>query len=382
MRWRFCYIAILFASIIARASFRNRVVADDAIGAPAATIRDGEAGVLLLQDGGVLVGQITRAADWYIVARGGGQMQIAASRMQFVGRSLHEAYEHRLRHTTQPTAESHLALSEWCLRYNLVDEATVEAEAAKSLGAAQGRLQLVGRRIAAAKRRLADKPAVTPAAPSQMAAAEQAAPPPNASRDLPNGALELFTRKVQPILVNNCTASKCHQPGGQQAFQLNRAVLRGEANRQTTTQNLYAALALVDRARPEASPLLTLPRRTHGGMNGPIFGARQEKALQHLADWVALVAPIKPADTTIPNVPAKGVEDASFNTPVPNVPSQTNVADAGENSGVQPAVAIESQPGESLRSPHRLRYGEALQPWQPRDPFDPEIFNRRQQPKK
>ena len=31
----------------------------------------------------------------------------------------------------------------------------------------------------------------------------------------------MFTRKVQPVLVNNCTVSKCHEPGGAQSFQLN-----------------------------------------------------------------------------------------------------------------------------------------------------------------
>ena len=111
--------------------------------------------------------------------------------------------------------------------------------------------------------------------------------------------LELFTRKVQPVLVNNCTASKCHQPGGRQSFQLDRALLRGEANRRTTMQNLSATLALVDRAHPEVSPLLTVPRQTHGGMTGPVFGPRQEQAFKHLADWVALVAPPRTAEPAV-----------------------------------------------------------------------------------
>ena len=58
-------------------------------------VGDGEAGILLLQDGGVLTGQITRAADWYIVTRGGGQMQIAQKRVMLVCRTLEEAYEFR-----------------------------------------------------------------------------------------------------------------------------------------------------------------------------------------------------------------------------------------------------------------------------------------------
>ena len=61
--------------------------------------------------------------------------------------------------------------------------------------------------------------------------------------------------------------------------------------------NLEAALALVDRAHPDQSPLLTVPRKTHGGTAGPIFGPRQEQAFKHLVDWVALVVP--PAETPV-----------------------------------------------------------------------------------
>ena len=56
-------------------------------------------------------------------------------------------------------------------------------------------------------------------------------------------------------------------------------------------RNLEAALALVDRVHPDQSPLLTVPRKTHGGTSGPIFGPRQEQAFKHLVDWVALVVP-------------------------------------------------------------------------------------------
>ena len=52
----------------------------------------------LLQDGGVLTGEISQTADWYVVGHAGGQMQVAASRVQFVGRSLAEAYQYRCQH--------------------------------------------------------------------------------------------------------------------------------------------------------------------------------------------------------------------------------------------------------------------------------------------
>ena len=221
--------------------------------------------------------------------------------------------------------------------------------------------------------------------------------PATISRDLPNGALETFTRKVQPVLVNNCTLSKCHEPGGAQAFQLNRAILRGESNRRTTMQNLAATLTLIDREHPEASPLLTVPRRTHGGMSGPVLGVRQDQAFKHLADWVALLAPAKatsPIDTETPAPAATMVAGEKHNSharqhakPVATAVVQAiahdglsaaNPTEQGSDSAVQPAVAAEVSAPPTLREPHRLRIGVTAQQWQPRDPFDPEIFNRMQ----
>jgi hypothetical protein len=394
------HIALTLLAIVAFAPCHLPVVAQEIAAAAPAPLNDGDRGVLMLQDGGVLDGQITRAADWYVVIRpGGSQMQIAASRVQFAGRSLHDAYLHRRQNTSLTTTGAHLGLAEWCLRYSLVSDAEAELEAARKMGGNEIRLGLAERRLEAIKNRQVQKPSAVQQAsatlPAPEKAVEQPAPPRITSRDLPDGVLELFTRRVQPVLVNNCTASKCHQPGGNQEFQLNRAMLRGEANRRTTTQNLTATLALVDRDHPELSPLLTVPRRTHGGMNRPIFGARHDQAFKHLADWVALVAPTKAAEESAPAVETiAGAKPNARNGNTARGPAanlQATARDRGvvsqlgtddgelaDSDAMQPAVAAEDAQPETLRSPRKLQYGVTGEKWQPRDAFDPEIFNRRQ----
>jgi hypothetical protein len=374
------------------------VKAQDDLTAALSTIGDGESGVVLLQDGGVLEGQITRAADWYVVGRAGGQMQVAATRVLYVCRSLHEAYEYRRHRLSQPTGETHLALAEWCLRHELLEEAETELTTARELRANERKQSLLDRRLAAAKERPKQTASIPTPTTSPVANHEKS--PPATNPDLPPGVLELFTRKVQPVLVNNCTASKCHEPSGRQSFQLNRALLRGEANRRTTMQNLSATLALVDRAHPEVSPLLTVPRKTHGGMTGPVFGPRQQHAFKHLAEWVALVAPpartAEPAanegEENIPTSPAergkrKSAPKTAYAQPIAKMKDPAAAQKPAANSevtpiadpAVQPAVAIEEENGiTSLRTRRRLRYGGSLESWKPRDPFDPEIFNRRQ----
>jgi hypothetical protein len=386
----------------------------DQFAAVPSMVANGEQGVLLLHDGGALVGKISLATDMYVVVRAGSELQIAPSRVSFVGRTMRDAYEFRCTHLPSDTIEAHLALADWCLRQNLLMEAEGELTIARNLQADHPRLLLLERRLVATKDRnaaLKTPASVTPSSPPKIvsdAPTNSKSPATSAIMpDLPDGVVENFTRKVQPVLVNNCTAAKCHEPGGQQAFQLNRAILRGEANRRTTMQNLAATMTLVDRENPEKSRLLTLPRQTHAGMNGPIMGPRQDQAFQHLADWVALIAPPKPAteDQVINQEEVAATIDAdgrlhlaktaitppaermappakplaksltargSTRSIVPNA-EHTNV-----DASVQPASATEDGDAQTLRPPHRLRFGATVAPWQPRDPYDPEIFNRRQ----
>jgi hypothetical protein len=370
---------------------------------------DGEAGILLLEDGGVLTGQITRAADWYIVTRGGGQMQIAQKRVTLVCRTLAEAYEFRRQQMGGEKVADHLRLAEWCIRYELRAEAGRELAEARRIDPDQPRIALLERRLekmsgpAVAKenksvylagvkegakpplRQAQDRAALDKLGTERQAArvAPQVAAPANAA-DMPSGVVELFTRKVQPVLVNNCSTSGCHQVGGKQPFQLDRALLRGEANRRSTMHNLEAALALVDRAHPDQSLLLTVPRKTHGGTAGPIFGPRQEQAFKHLVDWVGLVvppveAPVAMADATASPVDANAAsgsaEDLLAGGAKPQAASQSP---SRRHSGVRAASASDDDALMTLRTPHRLQVGAQLKSWQPRDAFDPEIFNRGQ----
>lgn len=389
-----CPVAMLLALAVA-----NCARAADEFSAAPGTIEDGENGVVLLQDGGVLTGQITRAADWYVVSRAGGQMQVASSRVQFIGRALHEVYEYRRDRLPHDSVDARLALADWCLRHNLLVEAGDMLAAVDQLDADHPRLALLKRRLVAAQTQPAAS--ATPAAVSNATTKQQStADALGASAitaDLPAGVLEQFTRKVQPVLVNSCTMSKCHEPGGPQSFQLNRASVRGEANRRTTMQNLAATLELVDRDHPAESPLLVVPRQTHGGLNGPVFGPRQEQAFKHLAEWVALISPpqrdLEEQPKSEGDAPAAtgtvGAASPATSSPPPALiaPPAKPIArhasatrtkrPAKVDLAVEPASATETRP-PTLRSPHRLRVGATAEKWQPRDEFDAEIFNRAQ----
>jgi hypothetical protein len=300
--------------------------------------------VLVLQDGGVLTGEITSSGDRYLIKQPQGEINIAASRVVTIGDSLIAAYEMQ-RQKRPHTVEAHLGLADWCLRHQLLPQAARELMDARGLDANHPRLALLERRLAAADRST-PPPATLSGTTShatindddQKPALAPALLPP----DLPSGVVEHFTRRVQPILVNNCTTSGCHQPGGKQAFQLDRASLHGLANRRTTMNNLAATLALVDREQPHLSPLLDIPRQPHGGMPDPLFTPRQRVAFSHLVDWVRLVTQTPPA-----------------------ISAATAQAELSESRASDEAADANASVQFDAQQTH----------WQPKDDFDAEIFN-------
>ncbi|MEX2315523.1 MAG: hypothetical protein WD669_00110 [Pirellulales bacterium] len=318
-------------------------------------------GLLLLRSGGMIRGKISRSADRWIVTNANRQIEIPVKSAELACRSLEEAYELLRKRIVRPTAEAHMTLADWCLRFDLHPQASRELLDARGLDPRHPRLRLLEERLAVANRRRLPPAIVTTAVATHVeppVAKTQAVADPGEVSALPaqlsENAIERFTRKIQPVLVNNCTTSGCHQPGGAQQFQLDRALLHGMANRRSTMNNLTATLALVDRERPQLSPLLTVPRSAHGGMEHAVFGPHQDQLVAQLIDWVALLTAAPPA------------EDAS----------KLAASDAAASGPVTPAI-YEEPATLAPRSSVGPRYGAQLQPvWQPKDAFDPEIFNR------
>jgi hypothetical protein len=364
--------------------------------APAARVQ-----VVVLQDGGVLEGVLSQSGDRYILTRATGEVFIPASSVLLVADSREDAYEKRRARLSPPTADSHIALADWCLRQDILPQAEQELKQARALDARHHKLVLLEQRLALAISRRANPKPERPAAQQVVDVAAEVLSPQvtDSIADLPAGAVERFTRKVQPVLVNSCTTSGCHQAGSNATFQLDRAVLRGLSNRRTTMNNLAAALALVDRERPNESPLLTVPRRSHGGMKGPVFGPRHEAAFRHLYEWVAMVTeqtdPSIPEETTSPQ-PAANIglmvdneeQLRQLESPVMRLERTSAVANSTDAGMQSTSRDGSNHAGGANRDPmaHEailpVRYGARVKRWQPRDPFDPEIFNRRYSPRR
>jgi hypothetical protein len=380
-----------------------RGVAAEAGDAAAASVDSAaDDGALVLNDGGVLRGHVTREGDRYIVRRAKGRLEVTANNVALVSNSLADAYTVQQRQLPH-TAEAHLGLADWCLRYNLLSQAERELADARQLDPHSGKLELLKRRLDVATRTASPPKTIEDEADdaNQEPAADVARLEELAAA-LPPGAVERFTRKVQPLLVNNCTTAGCHQAGGKQVFQLDRAVLHGLSNRRTTLSNLAATLALVNRDAPQLSLLLTVPHAEHADMKQPILGSRQDQQFRQLEEWVAIVTgtPVpaeekadgaKTADALGKRTTAAQRRNKAISSKSARVePRPFHVDDKGAaaiddaktqangTSDVTQANYEELLPFEQLRQ--RTRPTVQLKTWEPRDEFDPEIFNRQSPP--
>jgi hypothetical protein len=348
--------------------------------------------VLVLQNGNVLQGVVTLRDDRYVIARGTGETLVPTNHVMLVAASLDDAYAQRRRRINESSADDHSALAEWCLKQDLLPQAEQELADARRLHLSGVRLEFLERRLELAKER---RQRAAVAIPRPQTNVPKIIPPagqaPMDLTELPPGVVERFTRKVQPVLVNSCTASGCHAVGGTAKFQLDRAVLLGMSNRRTTMNNLAATLSLVDREKPQHSALLTVPRQTHGGMKGPVFGPRREAAFRHLFEWVELVTANTATPADVPRADGAGLAaGAQQESSVVNVAADRGgkqddqtIPASYEDQAIPAAVdnAAFTDGTDGIRAKSPLRYGVQLQSWRPRDDFDPEIFNRKYSPR-
>ena len=315
--------------------------------------------LLVLHNDSVLLGSVTMQGEHYEIQREGLSMRVPVREVALVAQSLVDAYQQKRASRGQLTATEHLDLAEWCLRHSLWAEASLELLDARGKEPDRRQLELLERRLLvnSARRQAEEKETETISKPQESGSAGDLESP----IELPKGALELFTRRVQPLLVNNCTASGCHRPKGPTEFSLSRALLHGESNQKTTQHNLSEALSQIDRADPTQSPLLVIPLKPHGGLDHAIFPPHRRALRQLLVQWVALVTD----EMQSPHLAE--VDQPTIFLPSQLVPSQPTVQPTVQR-GVMPAAHWQAP--RRVGGPPRVRFGATRPGQRQRSPFD------------
>ncbi|MEQ8787225.1 MAG: hypothetical protein RIC55_13045 [Pirellulaceae bacterium] len=328
----------------------------------------GREGLLVLRSRDVLSGRISRSGDRYTVATpDGGEIGLPVSLVDFEARDLGEAYARLSARVDASSAAQQLDIADWCLRQKLYREAADRLLAATVIDPKHPGIRRVETSIFLATHPAEAAPTTTGQSDPTPAATTQHASVQRALDSLPPGAIESFTSTVQPLILNRCAG--CHRPGSQAPFYLLRPPRGSSPPRSFTEHNLSSVMRLIDRDRPAESPLLTTPRRPHGGVEA-IYSTLDAEELDKIAGWI--VSLVSPTTAIAQGAPMQreavlwqpGAMLRQLATEQKNAPPE---ADTSSGPG-DDAAPMESTPMESA-------------PVESGDPFDPEIFNRRYFPK-
>jgi len=404
---------------------------------PTAPAPDAPTTTLLLRNGRTLEGRVARAGDYYYVAVAGGQVRIGADQVELWCADLEDGYRRKRAAIRPGIVEDHLRLAHWCLRQGLYGHAEAELADARRAEPTHPMIDLLGRQLAAAQNPPAPQP---PAALSTAEARPNAQDGPTEEEldamveGLPGEAVATFSRTIQPLLINTCGSAACHGPGAESEFRLRRGPLGRPATRLTTQRNLHAVLQWVDRSHPDSSALLTGPAEPHGPANAPVFSKFQAPQYQRLVDWVHQVTGVpapgaaaeQVATAQQPPSPATGEGAAGVPKTVPDTAGPSEAAATAavvptipklftqppgarplavpETPGVDDPSALSDQgalPGNAVPAGYEaplsdpppdgpdplspdddpprnpIQRGAKIEGFVPKDPFDPEIFNRR-----
>lgn len=343
---------------------------------------------VLLRNGNVLVGQVQREGESYLLTRQGVRVRLAGYQVEAIGNDLSALYAHQSQSLPIGQAAGHMKLAEWCLRHGLLDEARREVAAASRLAPGHPRLDVVERRLAVASDPASSRAKMASGGEASASAALAEAESSTTSRDLDEGELRLrelpedsmeqFRRRVQPLLLNSCTTSGCHRSGGSESFVLDRRALWRDAPQTMTVQNLVETLNYVDRAAPSNSRLLQASGSLHapGLSTPPLSAASAPYAV--LENWLLHIC----GQNQIGDDASQG--QSARESPVSDQDVEL-IETASEPLDVSDAALDEllSEGEEDGRIIERsIQRG--LRPVKRRqsDPFDPEDFNRRFSPRR
>ncbi|HVC95497.1 MAG TPA: hypothetical protein VND64_17510 [Pirellulales bacterium] len=334
-------------------------------------------GVLLLKNGAVLRGQITAAGDHYYVLWSNGQTHVKAADVDMHCRDLADGYRRKRAMIEGGKASDHLSLAEWCVRHKWFDGAAKELAAAAAIDPNHPRLLLISQRLDHERRDVE----IAPVRVTHASNGPKNAELDRMVRGMPKGSVATFTNSIQPLLLNNCTTSGCHDSRSNGKLRLSRVSLAAPSPR-STQRNLHSVWQCINAADPMASPLLTVPVEQHGNTKAAIFTNREAEQYRQLVVWVQNVSgprgpnqPTTVARNTPPLMQATppGRPENHDDSLSPSDPAATDAPRHMENA----MPAIDETSGDAADAEAEA----APAPYTPVDPFDPEIFNRRYFPR-
>ncbi|MDO4570083.1 MAG: hypothetical protein Q4D38_06860 [Planctomycetia bacterium] len=265
---------------------------------------------LALANGQVMHGVVTTEGNRYHLQLPVGVVSFEREQVVQVADSLQEIYAQRTSNIPIDSVSRREEMVSWCLQYHLLDEAETEWNILRLLAPDSSRTEALGRRIEYARKAASAQQTQSPSASSESAISsvvpEENVSPQELQRmadSLPQDAVELFRKRIQPVLTRNCMESGCHGPDSTTGFKLLRVT--SATPRTTLLKNIRTSLQFIDTERPEESAFLRKPVLPHGPTNREeiIFPCAKYGSYQLLIAWTYLVTRneyVIPRETLLP----------------------------------------------------------------------------------
>ncbi len=329
--------------------------------------------VVLLSDGRLLSGEVTKEGNRYRIKKAYGTIELTGDQVLGVFPDMRKAYEFQKSQLSGAEADEYVRLAFWCLRYKLFAEARDCVREAISIEPSNSRLHRLLKQIDQ-QERLAKRKRSEPAGVGLRPAAYTPASVGSAARPIPQKAVELFARRIQPLVSRRCAAASCHGPRSRASFTLWPSMYPAPA---VTHYNIRQLTHYIDWHSPEKSPLLVKAIVPHGGAISPPLPRRQDDpAFATLYEWVKVLVETDPLAT---KDDAKDDEQK----PPPLLPAPAGpparLQDESTSEDRARSSAADAMQSELSATEPAERLGpkqEASNAGQT-DPFDPEEFNRR-----
>ncbi len=329
---------------------------------------------ILLDNGEVLWGTATRSGDLVEVRTDRGSvLRLSYKRIAHVGRSLADLHAVQLKQLPVNQSRPAMKLAEWCLQHELTSEAAELLIRASRLPHDADRLETLQMRLQQViiRKRFPQNGLVQrPSADSTQQEASSKAVVTSPVR-LSSEAMEEFTSKIQPLVLNRCGNGGCHGRASECDLQLRQPLNRSFITKEVTQLNAAALASFIDYAAPANSDLLQRSATAHGGgRQRPLTTQQQAR----LANWVALTTGKFAAENAVVSThpaqpPPPDLHAAATRTQfLEGAAGSTN----DRNSDVD--RPIESAASQAASSASFL---DPIKPQQATiDPFDPSSYNQ------
>lgn len=364
--------------------------------------------VVVLKNGNILKGTVESKGSKVEIRTSANRILVERTDINHVCNSMDEAYQLAQAASNPESVESQIELFHWCMKHNMFDRAQNQIDVLQMMTIERSELAHLNRQVNVAieiqQRRLARKTEKlrpkfaaenTPGTnepPGQIAQVgyeesfeilplpnnETSQPETNTprvasayevaqfSKEFEGITLSTYKRSIEPQLIRNCSNAGCHNRTHEQLPLLSHGYGRDiNIPKSLSQRNFYTLMQLVDRDAPLESKLYRYATQIHADLEEPVYAANRGQT-KTLKDWLLSIA--SPEAQSAYQQEQMDIAQAKMEQQ--RIENETQVTLPGEIRQASANLPDASIPSIPNLTPRKDVY-------QPKDPFDPEIFNRK-----